>query len=161
MQLSYKTQSSELVPNWTYQKHPCTAFIGSFRCTRTKCRYAEANEISRLELCDKFLHLVSGDEPVLFATNFSSDEANTSGHVNKENMRCWAEDSPHASVEKPSYREESRSGVRWNTAYWLVSTFLRRRWNPVTVVWERSLAILKRFYWPKIHRGASIDKNDL
>ena len=74
-------------------------------------------------------------------------------------MRFWAKNPPHAFVEEPLSREKIT--VWCAIGYGCLIgpyVFEDADGTPVTVDKELYLAILKRFYWPKIRR--SLDRRE-
>lgn len=90
-----------------------------------------------------------------------TDEAHfhLSGHVNKQNMRIWADAQPNAFTDKPLSREK--------VTVWCAVTnkriigpyfFEDAAGSPLTVNSERYLAMLKKYYIPALRRHREQDQ---
>ena len=121
----------------------------------------EGNKAERLAFCQNISQQIE-DHPDLLDLIFFSDEANfhLSGHVNKQNMRFWAQAQPHEHVVRPLSVEKvmvwcaiGRKGIIG--PYWFEDDDRR----PVTVNTERYVELMRRKFIPALRTKQGVDMN--
>lgn len=115
----------------------------------------------RLAFCQDISRKIE-DNPGLLDLIFFSDEAHfhLSGHVNRQNMRYWAEEQPHEHIEPPLSREKvtvwcaiGRNGILG--PYWFEDADGRT----VTVNTDRYIALLRTKFIPGLRRKRGVGMN--
>lgn len=119
----------------------------------------DANKAERLAFGQTISQRIE-DHPDFLDVIFFSDEANfhLSGHVNKQNMRFWANAQPHEHQYRPLSVEKvtvwcalGRNGIIG--PYWFEDADGR----PVTVNTERYIELMKRKFIPALRRKRGVD----
>ena len=119
------------------------------------------NKAERLAFCQSISRRIE-DHPNIMDLIFFSDEAHfhLSGHVNKQNLRFWAQAQPHEHVLRPLSVEKvtvwcaiGRNGIIG--PYWSEDDNGR----PVTVNTERYVEMMRRKFIPALRRKCGVDMN--
>ena len=119
---------------------------------------SEATRLERLQFCRKVLR--DRRSPQKFRKLFFSDEAHFlhSGHVNKQNMRYWSREAPHAFVIGP--RSTKKLTVWCAVGYaGIVGPYFfeDEHGETVTVNSQRYIAMLEQQFIPDLERMTGVN----
>ena len=110
------------------------------------------------QICDKME--LKGRKKLNIRSIHFTDEAHflLSGHVNKQNMRIWGEENPHASVEKLQSREKCTVWAAVTDKKVIGPYFFEEGGSSCTVDGERYKKMLKSYYIPQVKRYFDVNQ---